>query len=57
MKKDEKKNPTKKASSKLSVEELEKRIAPALWDKKSPIPPPYPAGADYGLIRRDNLRW
>ena len=41
----------------LTVEELEARIAPTAIDKKVPIPPPYPPGADYGLIRRENLRW
>ena len=43
--------------SKLTVEELERRVAPAVADKKAPIPPPYPPGADYGLVRRDNLVW
>jgi len=53
MKKEEE---VKKESRKgLTVEELEKRVAPAVADKKAPVPPPYPPGADYGLIRRDNL--
>ena len=39
----------------LTVEELEKRIAPAVTNKKDPVPPPYPAGAYYGLMRRANL--
>ena len=42
---------------KLTVEELEKRVAPAVADKKAPIPPPYAPGTLYGLVRRSNLRW
>ncbi|MBN1947943.1 MAG: hypothetical protein JW797_19910 [Bradymonadales bacterium] len=41
----------------LTVEELEQRLAPGVIDKKAPMPPPYPPGADYGLVRRDNLAW
>lgn len=42
-------------TNKLTIEELEKRIAPATADKKSPNPPPYAPGTAYGLVRRDNL--
>ena len=42
---------------KLTVERLEKRLAPAVAAKKAPFPPPYPPGADYGLVRRGNLSW
>lgn len=41
----------------LTAEELERRIAPSAAGKKLPIPPPYAPGTDYGLVRRDNLRW
>jgi len=42
---------------KLTVEELEKRVAPAVAEKKAPIPPPYAPGTEYGLVRRSNLAW
>jgi len=42
---------------KLTVEEMEKRVAPAIADKKAPIPPPYAPGTCYGLVLRDNLSW
>ena len=59
MKKDKEEKKTEKTSSrpKLTVEELEKRIAPDAADKKLPVPPPYAPGTDYGLVRRDNLSW
>ncbi len=44
------------AKKSLTVEELERRINPATTSKKVPTPP-YPPGADYGLVRRDNLSW
>ncbi|MBN1653109.1 MAG: hypothetical protein JXA30_04965 [Deltaproteobacteria bacterium] len=47
----------RKARRKLTVEELENRVAPSVADKKLPIPPPYAPGTDYGLLRRDNLSW
>jgi len=49
--------PERTRRSKLTIEQLERRVAPSVGDKKSPIPPPYPPGADYGVIRRDNLIW
>jgi hypothetical protein len=45
-----------KKENRLSIEELEKRVAPAV-PKKTPVPPPYPPGADYGLVSRRNLSW
>jgi hypothetical protein len=40
----------------LHAERLESKIAPAILNpKKGPIPPPYPPGADYSLIKRSNL--
>jgi hypothetical protein len=50
-------SPEPPSRPKLTVEELEKRVAPAVADKKAPIPPAYPPGSDYGLVRRDNLSW
>ena len=48
-----KKNKKKK---KLKIKEMEKKVLPSLAaNKKIPIPPPYPAGADYGLAKRSNL--
>jgi hypothetical protein len=41
----------------LTVEELERRVAPALANKKVPIPAPYAPGTRYGLVRRDSLSW
>ena len=42
----------------LTAERLEEKIVPALINpKKGPVPPPYPPGADYSLIRRRNLYW
>lgn len=49
---------TKKSrrNKKLTVRELEKKVAPSpLASKKPPIPPPYAPGTDYGLAKRDNL--
>ncbi|MBN1419800.1 MAG: hypothetical protein JXP34_13555 [Planctomycetes bacterium] len=40
------------------VDSLEERIALSLViPKKKPVQPPYPPGADYSLVRRENLRW
>ena len=45
----------KTAGKALTIEALEARIAPSgVVDKKVPQPP-YPPGALYGLVRRDNL--
>ncbi|NOZ01168.1 MAG: hypothetical protein GXP54_04685 [Deltaproteobacteria bacterium] len=49
--------PGKDSRKKLTVEELEKRVAPSTANKKAPIPPPYAPGTDYGLVRRENLNW
>ena len=44
-------------TERLSVEELERRIALSVPDqKKNPFPPPYPPGALYGLAKRSNLK-
>jgi len=46
----------KTKTNKLSVEELEARLAPAAaTDKKVPTPPPYAPGTLYGLVKRENL--
>ncbi len=41
----------------MKVEELERRVAPSVANKKAPVPPPYAPGTDYGLVRRANLEW
>ena len=47
-----------KREDSVKAEKLEEKIAPALLNpKKGPIPPPYPPGADYSLIKRKNLLW
>lgn len=47
-----------KREDSIKAEKLEEKIAPALLNpKKGPIPPPYPPGADYSLIKRKNLLW
>ncbi len=38
-----------------TVEEMEKRVAPSVANKKAPVPPPYAPGAKYGLVSRANL--
>ena len=48
-------NSKKDERPRLTVEELEKRVAPAVADKKGPVPPPYPPGTKYGLVRRENI--
>jgi len=45
-----------KKSKKMTVEELEARVALSVPNqKKSPFPSPYMPGTDYGLIKRSNL--
>lgn len=52
MKKKTKNNKKKK----LRIKELEKKVVPSpMASKKPPLPPPYPSGADYGLVKRSNL--
>ena len=52
-----KKNKNNKKKKKLTIKEMEKKVLPSLGaSKKIPIPPPYPAGADYGLAKRSNIR-
>ena len=47
-----------KREDSLEAEKLEDKIAPAILNpKKGPIPPPYPPGADYSLIKRRHLLW
>ncbi|MFH1438514.1 MAG: hypothetical protein ABIJ56_22590 [Pseudomonadota bacterium] len=54
MKKTRKAKKTKK--KKLTVRELEKKVAPsAALGKKPAIPGPYAPGTDYGLAKRSNL--
>jgi hypothetical protein len=46
-----------KKKKRLSIKELEKKIAPApAIGKKPSIPGPYAPGTEYGLARRDNLK-
>lgn len=46
----------KEQPKKLSVEELESRVALSVPNqKKSPFPSPYMPGTDYGLVKRSNL--
>ena len=51
-----KKDPKASRDKRLTVEELEKRIAPSTATKKVPNPPPYAPGTKYGLVQRTNLR-
>jgi hypothetical protein len=49
--------PPPKKVRRAKVEQLERKVAlSAPTQKKDPVPSPYPPGADYGLIRRSNLR-
>jgi hypothetical protein len=55
-KKETKTGQVSKKSKKLSVEELEARVALSVPNqKKSPFPSPYMPGTDYGLVKRSNL--
>lgn len=53
--KEKKKNKDRK--KKLKIKELEKKVVPSpMASKKSPVPPPYAPGTDYGLAKRSNLK-
>jgi uncharacterized small protein (DUF1192 family) len=48
---------TQSKTEKLTVEELEQRVAMSVPDqKKNPNPAPYMPGTDYGLVKRGNLK-
>jgi hypothetical protein len=52
-----KKDTKKTKARKLTVEELERRIALSVpAGKKDMLPTPYWPGTDYGLIKRANLK-